>query len=69
MRPAARRTRLAITDFTVRQARRDLGRQNWATSVDTVRDVLEELEDLDWIRLRASPEPERRGAGRARSER
>jgi len=58
-----------ITEFTVRQARRDLGGQNWATSVDAVRDVLEELEDLGWIRLHTHPEPERRGAGRTRSER
>jgi len=58
-----------ITEFTVRQARRDLGGQNWATSVDAVRDVLDELEDLGWIRLHSQPEPERRGAGRARSER
>jgi hypothetical protein len=58
-----------ITEFTVRQARRDLGGQDWANSVDTIRDVLEELEDLGWIRLRAQPEPAQRSAGRPRAER
>jgi replicative DNA helicase len=59
--------RKRLTSFTVRQARRDLGGQEWARDVDTVRDVLDELADLHWIRL--TPSPDRAGPGRPASER
>ncbi|TQS43747.1 YfjI family protein [Cryptosporangium phraense] len=57
-----------LGEFTVRQARRDLGGQDWATSVDTIRDVLDELEDHGWIRLE-TPTDQPARAGRPPSAR
>lgn len=50
--------RKRLDEFTVRQARRDLGGQAWASDVENVREVLDDLEDLGWIRRR--PDSERR---------
>lgn len=61
--------RKQLSDFTVRQARRDLGGQAWAQDVTNLRDVLDELEDLGWIRERTTPQDEARGAGRPASPR
>lgn len=54
-------------EFSVRDARRALGGQEWAQDVEAIRDVLAELEELGWIRLKE--QPEKAGPGRKPSER
>ncbi len=58
-----------LSDFTVRQAHRALHGQNWASSADVVKDVIEELEDLGWLRLQTPATTEQRGRGRPPSDR
>lgn len=61
--------RKKLTDFTVRQARRDLAGQDWAKNVEAVRDAIADLEDLGWIRAPTpDPNPDR-GPGRHPSPR
>ena len=59
--------RKELTEFTVRQARRELGGQEWAHDVENIRDVLEDLEDLRWVRRREDTQTGR--PGRPSSER
>lgn len=42
--------RKKLTDFTVRQAWRDLGGQAWVTKTDDVREAVADLIDLGWVR-------------------
>lgn len=59
--------RKKLDEFSVRDARRALGGQEWAQDVDAIRVVLEELEDLGWIRQKATTAST--GPGRKPSER
>lgn len=53
--------RKGLTEFSVRQAWRDLSGQAWATATEDVREALADLEDLGWICLRTDDQPRRRG--------
>ncbi|WNV89021.1 YfjI family protein [Umezawaea sp. Da 62-37] len=53
--------RKGLTEFTVRQAWRDLSGQVWATATEDVREALADLDDLGWIALRVNDAPRRRG--------
>lgn len=54
--------RKGLTEFTVRQAWRDLSGQAWATATEEVREALADLEDLGWLCLRTTTDqPRRRG--------
>lgn len=58
--------RKKLTEFTIRQARRELAGQEWARDVQAVRDAVADLEDLGWIRVRVPPANP--GPGRPPSE-
>lgn len=61
--------RKKISEFTIRQIRRDLGGQEWAKDVDNVRDAVEDLEELGWVRLKERDAGTPSRAGRPPSER
>ena len=55
-------TRKGYQEFAVRQAWRDLAGQAWCTDTDQVREAIDDLEELGWVRQKA--QPEKRGRGR-----
>lgn len=60
--------RKKLQEFTIRDVRRALGGQEWAQDVESVRDAVDELQDLGWVQLLEDQSPAGR-PGRKPSER